>query len=334
MSLRGGYQIINLDNREFSTERMNREKYPEIYYNLLNSHAKFIILSGLNMDGIKWNDREAIFYERELDGVTYFQAEIRRIWDTANKTCTTKFINIMPDDIVYLHAESFIYEPDNDKALDENSTNAVENKVITNEFKEVMYRNGRYAYYGTQFKVLREGFNFLRADTQASQTDGRVLIGGIETPKTNYQISNKIYVDTTVDAKVKEYAPLTYTFSEGFSLTFTSGMFMLIVPNHTVPSFNISPSIELGKNFFTPVIDQLENMGLIGQISVGTTLNIRFKTIPYIVGENNTKDVTLTISLTRNQPGAISRSYNIKCDSAIEGVYYIPPMTIIDMELV
>lgn len=142
MSLRGGYQIINLDNREFSTEQGNVEKYEDVYKNLLNSHAKFIVLSGLNMDGIKWGDREAIFYEQQNGDGVYFQAELRRIWNTANKTCTTKYINIFPDDTVKMTVDSFIYEPDNDTKLNSTSTNAVENKVIYNEFRKVYYNNG------------------------------------------------------------------------------------------------------------------------------------------------------------------------------------------------
>lgn len=142
MSLRGGYQIINLDNREFSTEQGNVEKYEDIYKNLLNSHAKFIVLSGLNMDGIKWGDREAIFYELQNGDGMYFQAELRRIWNTANKTCTTKYINIYPNDTVKMTVDTFIYEPDNDKSLNDISTNAVENKVIYNEFRKVYYNDG------------------------------------------------------------------------------------------------------------------------------------------------------------------------------------------------
>ncbi|MBO5424431.1 MAG: hypothetical protein J6A25_02860 [Lachnospiraceae bacterium] len=142
MSLRGGYQIINLDNREFSTSLGNTEKYEDIYKNLLNSHAKFIVLSGLNMDGIKWGDREAIFYEQQNGDGIYFQAELRRIWNTSDKTCTTKYINIYSDDTVKMTVDTFIYEPDNDKELNDTSTNAVENKVIKAEFGKVYYLDG------------------------------------------------------------------------------------------------------------------------------------------------------------------------------------------------
>lgn len=112
MALRGGYQIIDLKNKPFDTQTGNTETYPEIYDNILNSHAKFIVLSGLNMDGIKWGDREAIFYEKEDNDVKFFQAELRRIWNTSDKTCTTKYINIYPDNSVKLTYDTFSYEPE------------------------------------------------------------------------------------------------------------------------------------------------------------------------------------------------------------------------------
>ena len=144
MSLRAGYQIINLRNREFSTTLNNMEYYKDIYFNLLNSHAKMIIVSGLNMDGVKYNDHETIFYEVEQpDDNPYFQCIDRRIWNTKDYKCITKYINIYSDDRVMCSQEEFTYEilPDGEMSL--TSTNALQNKVITKNINRIDAVNER-----------------------------------------------------------------------------------------------------------------------------------------------------------------------------------------------
>lgn len=131
MSLKGGYQIINLKNLEFNSEMGNSERYPDIYFNMVNSHAKMIIVSGLNMDGVKYNDYETIFYEKDDGDGMYFQAIARRIWNTRDYKCITKYINIFSDDRVTCSQDEFVYEILPDGELSFTSTNAVQNKVIT-----------------------------------------------------------------------------------------------------------------------------------------------------------------------------------------------------------
>lgn len=144
MSLKGGYQIINLRNREFNSEMGNSERYPDIYFNMVNSHAKMIIISGLNMDGVKYNDYEVIFHEEKPEGEDmYFQAIARRIWDTKNYKCITKFINIFSDDRVTCTQSEFIYEILPDSKLSLTSTNALQNKVITQNINRIDSVNER-----------------------------------------------------------------------------------------------------------------------------------------------------------------------------------------------
>lgn len=138
MSLKGGYQIINLKNREFSTTANNMEYYKDIYFNLLNSHAKMIIVSGLNMDGVKYNDYETIFYEVEQpEDNAYFQCIARRIWNTKDYKCITKYINIYSDDRVMCTQEEFTYEILPDGKMSLTSTNALQNKVITKAINDI-----------------------------------------------------------------------------------------------------------------------------------------------------------------------------------------------------
>ena len=78
MSMRGGYQIIDLDNFKFSSSDENSNIYRNMYYNLLNSNAKLILLSGLYMDNSQYSDMDVIFYETDMED-TYptFQAVLR-----------------------------------------------------------------------------------------------------------------------------------------------------------------------------------------------------------------------------------------------------------------
>ena len=138
MSLKGGYQIINLKNKEFNSSTNNSEYYKDIYFNMVNSHAKMIIVSGLNMDGVKYNDYETIFYEVEQpDDNPYFQCIARRIWNTKDYKCITKYINIYSDDRVICTQEEFIYEILPDGELSLTSTNALQNKVITKNINRI-----------------------------------------------------------------------------------------------------------------------------------------------------------------------------------------------------
>ena len=138
MSLKGGYQIINLKNKEFNSSTNNSEYYKDIYFNMVNSHAKMIIVSGLNMDGVKYNDYETIFYEVEQpDDNPYFQCIARRIWNTKDYKCITKYINIYSDDRVMCTQEEFIYEILPDGELSLTSTNALQNKVITKNINRI-----------------------------------------------------------------------------------------------------------------------------------------------------------------------------------------------------
>ena len=134
MSLKGGYQIIDFKNEPFDSERATSNYYKNIYHDIANSHAKMIIISGLNLDGVKYNDYEVIFYDVREDNDILYQCILRRIWDTANYKCYTKFCTIYPDDTVKCTVDNFTYEimPDNDFNIA--STNALQNKVITEKF--------------------------------------------------------------------------------------------------------------------------------------------------------------------------------------------------------
>lgn len=100
MSLKGGYQIVDLKLKDFNSTLQNVFIFPELYNEIVNSHAKMIIISGLNLDGVKYNDFEVVFYETNIDGENCYQAILRKNWDTKNSVVTTKYITIYPNDVV------------------------------------------------------------------------------------------------------------------------------------------------------------------------------------------------------------------------------------------
>ena len=137
MSLKGGYQIIDLKFKPFDSRDGTSHTFPELFDDLKNSNAKMIIISGLNMDGVKYNDYDVIFYEvEENNEPMYYQAVLRRIWTPIDYTCTTKYISIYNDDKVKITQDTFIYEILPDDTMSETSENALQNKVITQAFTE------------------------------------------------------------------------------------------------------------------------------------------------------------------------------------------------------
>lgn len=150
MALIGGYHIVNLKLVPLSIELPKFENgknkqgnidtgifYEDIYYNLINSHAKRVVLSGLNFNGTKFADYEVLFYSTSVDGVSCYQCILRKEWNTSDKFVITYYLNIYEDNHIGLSYDMTCYETDPDKAFSKTSTNALQNKVITEKFKVV-----------------------------------------------------------------------------------------------------------------------------------------------------------------------------------------------------
>lgn len=219
MSMRGGYQIINLDNVPFNSEDMNPFTYRQMYYNLLNSNSKLIILSGLNMDGVKYADNDVVFYEVEGESdYPIFQAVLRLTWNQAEHTCTTRYVNIQSateepyswkDAKVWLSADTIIYE-DIDQALDINSEKAIANKVVTENINRLDAEDETFLKLDgsremTGSLVLPQVASGQRSITQSgsvfrvnNKSGGPVIFDGVATPASNEHGANKKYVDDSV----------------------------------------------------------------------------------------------------------------------------------------
>lgn len=222
MSMRGGYQIIDLDNFKFSSSDENSNIYRNMYYNLLNSNAKLILLSGLYMDNSQYSDMDVIFYETDMED-TYptFQAVLRITWNTTAHTCTTRYVNIASNNTgeknswkdakVWLSANTIIYE-DVDQALDILSSKAIANKVVTEninrldaEDKTFLKLDGSREMTGSL--VLPQVASGQRSITQSgsvfrvnNKSGGPVIFDGVATPASNEHGANKKYVDDKIES--------------------------------------------------------------------------------------------------------------------------------------
>lgn len=198
MSLKGGYQIIDLKFKPFDSREGTSHTFPELFDDLKNSNAKMIIISGLNMDGVKYNDYDVIFYEvEENNEPMYYEAVLRRIWTPIDYTCTTKYISIYNDDNVKITQDTFIYEILPDDEMSATSENALQNKVITQAFKEDRTRL-------TALETLQP--TYLKLDGSRTMTGnlnmGSHGINGVTAPSENTDAANKKYVDDKMQSAV------------------------------------------------------------------------------------------------------------------------------------
>lgn len=146
MPLIGGYHIVDLKflpleitdpvltNGTDSSKTKDTGIYiEEIYFNLVNSHAKRVVLSGLNFNGVKYKDYEVLFYDVEGGA----ECILRNVWNTDKKFYITYYLLIKNDDSLVLRSKYTCYETLPDSKFNTASTNALQNKVITAKFEEV-----------------------------------------------------------------------------------------------------------------------------------------------------------------------------------------------------
>ena len=135
MSMRGGYQIIDLKNvplySGFLQDNVENHIHVKgIYYNLYHSNAKMILLSGLNMDNKPHRDYEIIPYEEDNE----FKAILKKVWNTDKHLVYTYFLHIAEDDVVYITYEELDYDRV-DKTFNDKSDVAIANSTVTKKVK-------------------------------------------------------------------------------------------------------------------------------------------------------------------------------------------------------
>lgn len=141
MSMRGGYQIIDLKNIPLYSGFLpdngeNHIHVKGIYYNLYHSNAKMILLSGLNMDNKPHRDYEIIPYEEDNE----FKAILKKVWNTDKHMVYTYFLHIAEDDDVYITYEELDYDRV-DKEFNEDSDTAIANSTVTKKVNALDYED-------------------------------------------------------------------------------------------------------------------------------------------------------------------------------------------------
>lgn len=199
MSLKGGYQIIDLKFKPFDSREGTSHTFPELFNDLKNSNAKMIIISGLNMDGVKYNDYDVVFYEvEENNEPMYYQAVLRRIWTPIDYTCTTKYISIYNNDKVKITQDTFIYEILPDNKMSSTSTNALQNRVIDQEFTKDRKRL-------TSMETLQNSYLKLDGSRPMHNTldmlNNKIIRVGA--PTDSLDVANKKYVDDTISQEIE-----------------------------------------------------------------------------------------------------------------------------------
>lgn len=137
MSMRGGYQIIDLKNvplySGFLKDNVENHIHVKgIYYNLYHSNAKMILLSGLNMDNKPHRDYEIIPYEEDNE----FKAILKKVWNTDKHLVYTYFLHIAENDDVYITYEELDYDRV-DKTFNDKSDIAIANSTVTKKVKSL-----------------------------------------------------------------------------------------------------------------------------------------------------------------------------------------------------
>lgn len=205
MSMRGGYQIIDLKNVPLYSGFL--EDYGEnhihvkgIYYNLYHSNAKMIMLSGLNMDNKPHRDYEIIPYEEDDE----FKAILKKVWNTDKHMVYTYFLHIADDDDVYITYEELDYDRV-DTEFNEDSDVAIANSTVTKKVNALDTEDLTFVKLNGSRKMTGDldfnGYNIKNAKINkgelATTLDAKGLqIYGLGIPTGDNFAATKKYVDT------------------------------------------------------------------------------------------------------------------------------------------
>lgn len=219
MSMRGGYQIIDLKNvplySGFLQDNVENHIHVKgIYYNLYHSNAKMILLSGLNMDNKPHRDYEIIPYEEDNE----FKAILKKVWNTDKHMVYTYFLHIANDDDVYITYEELDYDRV-DTEFNEDSNVAIANSTVTRKVNA----------------LDAEDLTFVKLD------GSRKLTGNLDV-NNHAIISGALYrcsFNTTVDAKGNAIYGLPLPEGDNYAATklyvdkFTSGYINPVIASTT-----------------------------------------------------------------------------------------------------
>lgn len=302
MSMRGGYQIIDLKNvplySGFLQDNVENHIHVKgIYYNLYHSNAKMILLSGLNMDNKPHRDYEIIPYEEDNE----FKAILKKVWNTDKHMVYTYFLHIANDDDVYITYEELDYDRV-DTEFNEDSNVAIANSTVTRKV------NALDAEDLTFFKL--DGSRKLTGNLDANNhaiisgslykcsfnttVDARGnAIYGLPLPKGDNYAATKLYVDKFTNG----YANILST-SVKSTENETNALYLTVMPNIAFFTATIvSSSFEASRTFNIQDVDKIKYI----YDSMGITYNNTLTGTGHFTGRGEKDaaiDITATVSIS------------------------------------
>lgn len=304
MSMRGGYQIIDLKNvplySGFLKDNVENHIHVKgIYYNLYHSNAKMILLSGLNMDNKPHRDYEIIPYEEDNE----FKAILKKVWNTDKHLVYTYFLHIAEYDDVYITYEELDYDRV-DKTFNDKSDIAIANSTVTKKVKALDAEDKTF--------VKLDGSRTMTGNLDMNQNhiaNGILRSCGLGSP---FSCNNNIVmglpapVYLTSPIRSLEFNKFTLGYLTSFSASSVSNenemniLSVTVLPNIAFFEVNIvSSEFKASKTFNVNKVDEMKAIYDSMNLDYGKTI----KGTGYFTGrgmENAAIDITakVTISIT------------------------------------
>lgn len=302
MSMRGGYQIIDLKNVPLYSGFLqdngeNHIHVKGIYYNLYHSNAKMILLSGLNMDNKPHRDYEIIPYEEDNE----FKAILKKVWNTDKHMVYTYFLHIASDDDVYITYKELDYDRV-DTEFNEDSNVAIANSTITRKVNALDVEDLTFVKLDGS-RRMKGNFDvannlILNASLHKCCLNTNInakgyTIYGLPTPEGDRDAATKIYVDTFTNGYLNSVSStVNSTENEQNSLSIT------ILPNMVFFTTNIvSSEFKASRTFNIQDVDKIKYI----YDSMGLTYNKTLTGTGYFTGRGINDaaiDITATVSIS------------------------------------
>lgn len=302
MSMRGGYQIIDLKNVPLYSGFLqdngeNHIHVKGIYYNLYHSNAKMILLSGLNMDNKPHRDYEIIPYEEDNE----FKAILKKVWNTDKHMVYTYFLHIANDDDVYITYEELDYDRV-DTEFNEDSNVAISNSTVTRKVNALDAEDLTFVKLDGSRKltgnldvnnhaIISGALHMCSFNTNLDAKGNTIY--GLPLPEGDNHVATKIYVDKFTNGYLNSVSStVNSTEDEQNSLSIT------ILPNMVFFTTSIvSSAFKASRTFNIQDVDKIKYI----YDSMGITYNKTLTGTGYFTGrglENAAIDITATVSIS------------------------------------
>lgn len=281
MSMRGGYQIIDLKNvplySGFLQDNVENHIHVKgIYYNLYHSNAKMILLSGLNMDNKPHRDYEIIPYEEDNE----FKAILKKVWNTDKHMVYTYFLHIANDDDVYITYEELDYDRV-DTEFNEDSNVAIANSTVTRKVNALDAEDLTF--------VKLDGSRKLMGNLDVNNH----AIYGLPLPKDDNYAATKLYVDKFTNGYANILSTLVTSIEDEMNV-----LYLTVMPNIAFFTTNIvSGGFKASRTFNIQDVDKIKYI----YDSMGITYNKTLTGTGYFTGrgqDNTAIDIIATVSIS------------------------------------